>query len=148
MSDFDIIYKGGDVAFLFDNFSDTLKEFVRTYIVGQMDKATRKALEEMINDMLLKEPREIDVDKNQIEIDYRFLGDGIYVTDDFLSVTMDGTVSATSQRGKNNGPKEKYTKMPLHDTDGAEIQVLVSEYTLNTVLQTAVDLNVVEFSNS
>ena len=148
MSDFDLIYKGGDVAFLIDNFSDTLKEFVRTYVVGQMDKSTRKALEGMINDMLLKEPREIDVDKNQVEIDYRLLGEGIYVTNEYLSVIMDGTVTATSEIGKNNGPKDKYTKMPLHDTDGAEIQVLVSEYTLNTVLQTAVDLNVVEFSNS
>lgn len=34
MSDFNLTYKGGDVAFLIDNFSDTLKEFVRENIVG------------------------------------------------------------------------------------------------------------------
>lgn len=64
MSDFELTYKGGDVAFLIDNYSDTLKEFVRKYIVDQMEDPVRNALEAMINDMLLAEPREIDVDKD------------------------------------------------------------------------------------
>jgi len=101
MSDFELTFKGGDVAFLIDNYADTLKEFVREYIVGQMREPTRKSLEAMINAMLLSEPREIDIDGDQIEIDYRFLGDGIYVTDDFFSITMDGTVTATSTRDIN-----------------------------------------------
>ena len=115
MSDFNLTFKGGDVAFLIDNFSDTLKEFVREYIVGQMEEPARKALESMVNDMLLREPREIDVDGDQVEVDYRFVGDGVQVTDDFFSIIMDGTVSATSQRGKNRTQTEKYSKMPLHD---------------------------------
>jgi hypothetical protein len=115
MSDFNLTFKGGDVAFLIDNFSDTLKEFVREYIVGQMEDPARKALESMVNDMLLREPREIDVDGDQVEVDYRFVGDGVQVTDEFFSIIMDGTVSATSQRGKNRTQSEKYSKMPLHD---------------------------------
>ena len=115
MSDFNLTFKGGDVAFLIDNFSDTLKEFVREYIVGQMEEPARKALESMVNDMLLREPREIDVDGDQVEVDYRFVGDGVQVTDDFFSIIMDGTVSATSQRGKNRTQSDKYSKMPLHD---------------------------------
>jgi len=134
VSDFELIFKGGDVAFLIDNYADTLKEFVREYIVGQMKEPTRKSLEAMINDMLLSEPREIDIDGDQIEIDYRFLGDGIYVTDDFFSVTMDGTVTATSTLNENRTQSKKYSKMPLHDSDGAEIQIMVSEYTMNTIL--------------
>ena len=115
MSDFNLTFKGGDIAFLIDNFSDTLKEFVREYIVGQMEEPARKALEAMVNEMLLREPREIDVDGDQVEVDYRFIGDGVQVTDDFLSIIMDGTVSATSQRGKNIELSNKYSKMPLHD---------------------------------
>lgn len=115
MSDFNLTFKGGDVAFLIDNFSDALKEFVREYIVGQMEEPARKALESMVNDMLLREPREIDVDGDQIEIDYRFVGEGVQVTDDFFTIIMDGTVSATSQRGKNRTQHDKYSKMPLHD---------------------------------
>jgi hypothetical protein len=49
MSDFNLTFKGGDIAFLIDNFSDTLKEFVRDYIVGQMEEPGRKALEAMVN---------------------------------------------------------------------------------------------------
>ena len=41
VSDFDLTFKGGDVAFLIDNFNDTLKEFVKTYVIGQMDQPTR-----------------------------------------------------------------------------------------------------------
>jgi hypothetical protein len=115
MSDFNLTFKGGDIAFLIDNFSDTLKEFVREYIVGQMEEPARKALESMVNDMLLREPREIDVDGDQVEVDYRFVGDGVQVTDDFFSIIMDGTVSATSQKGKNRTQSDKYSKMPLHD---------------------------------
>ena len=115
MSDFNLTFKGGDIAFLIDNFSDTLKEFVRDYIVGQMEEPGRKALEAMVNEMLLREPREIDVDGDQVEVDYRFIGDGVQVTDDFFSIIMDGTVSATSQRGKNIELSNKYSKMPLHD---------------------------------
>jgi len=115
MSDFNLTFKGGDIAFLIDNFSDTLKEFVREYIVGQMEEPARKALESMVNDMLLREPREIDVDGDQVEVDYRFVGDGLQVTDDFFSIIMDGTVSATSQKGKNITQPDKYSKMPLHD---------------------------------
>ena len=115
MSDFNLTFKGGDIAFLIDNFSDTLKEFVREYIVGQMEEPARKALESMVNDMLLREPREIDVDGDQVEVDYRFVGDGVQVTDDFFSIIMDGTVTATSQKGKNRTQSDKYSKMPLHD---------------------------------
>ena len=121
MSDFNLTFTGGDIAFLIDNFSDTLKEFVREYIVGQMHEPARKALEAMINEMLLSEPREIDIDNNQVEVDYRFLGDGIYVTDNYFSIVMDGTVTATSELGKNNQKKKTYSKIPLHDSDGAEI---------------------------
>ncbi len=121
MSDFNLTFTGGDIAFLIDNFSDTLKEFVREYIVGQMHEPTRKALEAMINEMLLSEPREIDIDNNQVEVDYRFLGDGIYVTDNYFSIVMDGTVTATSELGKNNQKTKTYSKIPLHDSDGAEI---------------------------
>jgi len=38
--------------------------------------------------------------------------------------------------------------MPLHDPDGSEIQLMISEYSLNSMLLTAVDLELLQFENS
>lgn len=71
------------------------------------------------------------------------------MTDDYISMVFDGTISAV--KGNNNITTpllKKYTRMPLHDPDGAEIQLMISEYSLNSMLLTAVDLDVIKFENS
>ena len=58
-----------------------------------MNEPTRKSLEDLINDLLISQPKEIDVDGDMVAIDYRFIGDGVSVTDDYFSIIMDGTVN-------------------------------------------------------
>jgi hypothetical protein len=38
--------------------------------------------------------------------------------------------------------------MPVHDPDGAEVQMMVSEYSLNSVLLTAVELDILKYENN
>jgi len=60
---------------------------------------------------------------------------------------MDGTVYLTNET--EPAKKEKaYSTMPAHEADGAEVQLLVSEYSLNTMLLTAVELNLLNYTNS
>ena len=45
--------------------------------------------------------------------------------------------------------KEKlYNTMPAHNPDASELQLMLSEYSLNTMLLTAVELNLLNYTNS
>lgn len=89
----------------------------------------------VINDLLLTVPRSLSFDN--IEVGYSLVGDGVYVSSEYISMVLDGTVHLVNDT--NFSEKDKvYTKMPLHDRDASEIQMMISEYTLNSALFTAV----------
>lgn len=84
--------------------------------------------------MLLRTSKQLPFDEGRFAIDYRLVDDGIVVTDDYFSVVMDGTVHLANESEPAN---KTFSRLPLHDPDGAEVQIMVSEYSLNSVLRTA-----------
>ena len=46
----------------------------------------------MVNEALVK-PKELDYKNDLIEVDYTFVDEGIYVTNDYISFVLDGTFS-------------------------------------------------------
>ena len=50
--EFDVLLKGGDIAYLMSGFSDTFTTFVQNYIMTKFDQAMRQALEDTINSNL------------------------------------------------------------------------------------------------
>lgn len=92
VDDFGVEMDGGDLSGIVDYFSDTLKSFIKEYLLGQMNEQTKIALQGLINDLLLRVPKQYAFDDGRVDVDYSLVNDGIVITDDFLSVVMDGTV--------------------------------------------------------
>ena len=148
VTDFGLELEGGDVSLLVNSFSDMIEDFVKSYLIGTMDTQTKKSVEEVVNEALAT-PKELEYKNDLIDVDYSFVDEGIVVTDDYVSLAFDGTFSAVKGHNSIAPPSnKKYTRMPLHDPDAAEIQVMISEYSLNSMLLTAVDLDVIKFENS
>lgn len=89
--DFNIQLKGGDLAMLLSGFSDTFTEFVRTYIMTKFDSAMRDALEDTINSNLHHRENSEAFPEYGFEIDYSLVGEGIHVSDNYISTILDGT---------------------------------------------------------
>ena len=146
VEDFGLELTGGDLKLLVDYFEDTIKSFIREYLLGQMNEQTRLALQGVINDLMLTVSNQIVIDDGQIMIDYSLVSDCLTVTDDYVAVAMDGTVHYKGQAEPDASDKV-FTTMPVHDPDGAEIQLMVSEYTMNSVLLTAVEMDIIKYEN-
>ncbi len=125
-----------------------VEDFVKSYLIGTMNTETRKSLEEIVN-QALSTPRELEFKNDLIDVDYSFVDEGIVVTDDYISLALDGTFTAVNGYKNIQTPLvKKYTRMPLHNPDAAEIQFMISEYSLNSMLITAVDLDIIKYENS
>jgi hypothetical protein len=121
VEDFGLELQGGDISLLVNSFSDMIEDFVKSYLIGTMDTQTKKSVEDIVNEAL-STPKELEFKNDLIDVDYSFVDEGIVVTDDYISLALDGTFSAV--KGTNNiapPANKKYTRMPLHDPDGAEI---------------------------
>ena len=59
IDDFGLEMEGGDLAIAIDFFSETLKEFIRQYILGKLNEQTKSSLQDIINELLLTVPRDI-----------------------------------------------------------------------------------------
>ena len=148
VKDFGVELQGGDIALLVNSFNDMVEDFVKSYLIGTMNTETRNSLEEIVN-QALSTPRELEFKNDLIDVDYSFVDEGIVVTDDYVSLALDGTFTAVSGNKNIQTPLvKKYTRMPLHDPDAAEIQFMISEYSLNSMLLTAVDLDIIKYENS
>ena len=90
-------------------------------------------------------------------MDAGLVSDGLRITDDYMSFLVDGTFSVVHDGGptaksntKNHGKKHahKKTKLPVHVTDRGPAQVLVSDYTLDSLINTSLDLNWYDFTQT
>lgn len=147
LADFGLEVEGGDLAVIADFFDEFIQTFIQDYLVGQVNNQTQAVFEQAVNTQLLKVPTEATFDNGQVAIDYALVNEGIVVTDTYFALVMDGTVYLTNTTEPAQKAKS-YSTMPAHETDGAEVQLLVSEYSLNSMLLTAVELNLLNYTNS
>lgn len=77
---------------LLSGFSDTFTDFVQTYIMTKFDSAMRTALEDTINSNLHQRNNSEQLPTFGVEIDYSLVGEGIHVSENFISTILDGTI--------------------------------------------------------
>lgn len=81
--------------------------------------------------MLLTVPRDVRVEDDKLDIDYGLTSEGIVVTDDYFSIIMDGTFHLS----EDPEPEVKnFTTMPIHVPEAEEVQIMISEYSINQLL--------------
>ena len=87
-----------------------------------------------------------------MDLDYRLIGDGIVVTDDRLTLIMDGTFRSLLHDGIHhmdaNEEHEYSTPLPLYVEGRGPAQIIVSEYSMNTLLEAAFELNWFDFEKT
>ena len=147
IEDFGLEIQGGDLAVIADFFDSFIQTFVEEYLIGAVNNQTQAVFEQAVNNLLIKVPTTATFDDGQVSIDYSLVNDAIVVTDEYFSIVMDGSVYLANTTEPAQKAKQ-YTTMPPHEADGAEVQLLVSEYTLNSMLLTAVELNLLNYTNS
>ena len=100
----------------------------------------RESLEDLINHEIVQinPVHKFDVKGKELEFDYSMIDEGIHINDDFLTIIFDGTCHPAGQ--DDSDVQRDYTKMPLYDPNGKALQVLVSEYSLDSVLKSIIDL--------
>jgi hypothetical protein len=109
-----------------------------------MNSHTRAALQELVNQLLLTVPQnfEFDQEKGKVAVDYHLVDKGIFFTDEYFSIVMNGTIHLVNKSNRGN---TYFNTMPIHNDDGAEIQIMLSEYSINSALLTAVELDIINF---
>ena len=103
----------------------------------------RDALEETINSNLHERDNFEQFPKYGIEIDYSLVGEGIHVSDNFISTILDGTIHKIGE--DEASITKEFQSMPLYDVSGREVQILISEYSVNTILRSLIELDYIEY---
>ena len=79
-----------------------------------------------------------------MEIDYQLVADGVRVTDDYLSLIMDGTFHSVLTDGPEEHEEmeahEYMSPLPFHREDRGPAQVIISDYTMNSLINSSTDL--------
>lgn len=72
---------GGDIALVVNGLTGIVTAFIREYLFKTFDTKMRNALQDTINENLVKSPHTVDLNKRHFTMDYALVKDGIKVTD-------------------------------------------------------------------
>jgi len=79
-------------------------------------------------------------------MDYDLVDTGVHVSDTFISIVFDGTFHPASF--DDSQIERDYTVMPYFDPNGRHLQVLVSEYSMNSILKTIIDSDFISYNHT
>ena len=75
-----------------------------------------------------------------MEVDFQLVDDGVVITDDYISLTMDGTFHALTEEATQD--EEGYRRaIPIYKNDREPSQFIISEISMNSFLKATQDLD-------
>jgi len=77
-----------------------------------------------------------------MDVDFSLVGDEIEITDEYISLILDGTFHAASTEGQmsyddQEGPRPE---LPTYRNDREPSQLIISDYAMNSLMQATMDL--------
>lgn len=139
---------GGDVAELVNGFSGISAGFLREFILTSFNEPMRHALAGLINKFLA--PRDLVQDftiqeNTHLTLNYSLVDEGVHVSDSFVSAVFDASFHpANSTHGEKTHVND-FNNLPFYEKKGRDLQVMVSEHTINSLLISVVELNVIKY---
>lgn len=109
----------------------------------KFDEAMRQALTDTINSNLHTRNNSRQFPEYGFEVDYSLVNEGIIISDNFISTVNDGTFHPIGMN--ESSLVREFSEMPLYDLNGREVQVLISEYSLNTIIKSVIELDYVQY---
>ena len=112
-----------------------------------VDASQTEFVDTIINQSFISYDQHTHLYEETMEIDYQLVGEGVHVTDDYVSLIMDGTFhsirSDADEKWEDEGDSEHLyaSPLPLHLDDQGSAQVFISDYTLNSLVNAAIDLD-------
>ena len=99
-------------------------------------------LNHLVNFELLDYDSYMKLYSDQMEVDYQLVGDGIIVTDEYISVIADGTFRPFNHDGLRIREHDYPRGIPAHvKGEGyGPAQIIISDYTMDTIASAAEDL--------
>lgn len=79
------------MALVINYFSAILNELIKESLIGVLETATKRAIEDLINSYLINTPPKTDIYDGDLEIDLDLLGYGVIVSSDWLAIPLDGS---------------------------------------------------------
>jgi len=79
-------------------------------------------------------------------MDYSLVDKGVHICDTFISVILDGTFHSASF--DDSKIVRDYSAMPYFDPKGRHLQVLISEYSFQSILKTVIDSNLISYNHT
>ena len=134
-ANFDAQFRGGDIALVANSLTGIVTAFIKEYIMRQFDDSARNALTETINGLIAKSPTSKTI--KDFTLDYEVVPGGLKVSQEFVSVAFDGTFYRTDENTPSM--KKEYNVLPFYVSGGHDFQVFISEYSLNSVLNSFVN---------
>lgn len=138
--------------------SDHVKKAFEELFQGFLDSeqslpdAQLQYVESLINDVFITYEQHTRLYDDTMEVDYQLVGDGIIVTDDYLSLIMDGTFHSVKgddiiDEEHENEEKHQYmSSLPYNVAERGPAQVMISDYTMNSLINTSLDLQWYDFT--
>lgn len=111
-----------------------------------MDQSKTKDLERFLNQELIDFPKNAKLDtKGKLEVDYNLLPPGIITSEDYIAVLIDGTFHLEGEEHEV-GHLDHFNEIPIFQPQGKLVQIVVSDYVLNTVIHSIIELNWYSYS--
>lgn len=75
-----------------------------------------------------------------MEVDYQLVDDSVVITDDYFAVITDGTFRPFNHDELKIGEHNYRSNIPLHMDGKSPAQIIISDYTMNSLVKAAEDL--------
>ena len=99
-------------------------------------------LNHLVNFELLDYDSYMKLYNDQMEVDYQLVGDGIVVTDEYISVVADGTFRPFTHDERRIREHSYPREIPVHlkGEEYGSAQIIISDYTMDSIASAAEDL--------
>lgn len=103
-------------------------------------------IQQLINDQVLTYEQHTRLYNDTLEIDFQLVDEGIRVTDDYMAMVMDGTFHQVMMGWDYSQHESEYmSAMPFHNEERGAAQVMISDYTIQSLINSSLDLQWYDF---
>lgn len=124
--------KGGDLSAVVNHFAGYFTEYLKAFIINELNIALKSVLQISINNFLATMPQGMQIGYYNLYVNKLVRTDGTISTADFWTFETDGTYYTNQNKIEFN---RDLITMPRYLPDGKELQMFISEYSVNSGLR-------------
>ncbi|CDW78196.1 phospholipid transfer protein [Stylonychia lemnae] len=133
ITDYNAKFDGStDFTKIFNIILKNFKTFFKNEVGNVLSMKIAKTFEQRLNELLFSNPSIFTVMENQVYLNYTLIGEPVF-NKDYMTVSFDGTFM---HEPTGDHQSVELQEIPSYYDQGKEIQIYISEQSLNSILQT------------